>query len=89
MLGAAAATGTPRYSSIRCFAKVAACAELPRAQVTTTEGGQITQPRGQLRDRPGEPLGLIAHRVGRLAQLAPPCPSRKVLFVRDCNATAA
>src|SRR4051794_31095089 len=39
MFGAEAATGTPRYSSIRCLAKVAACAELPRAQVTTTEGG--------------------------------------------------
>ncbi len=28
------------------------------------------QPRDQLRDRPGKPLGLTAHRVGRLTQLA-------------------
>src|SRR6516165_7216510 len=39
MLGAAAATGSPRWSSKRCFAKVPACAELPRAHVTTTRGG--------------------------------------------------
>ena len=29
-------TGMPRWRSIRCLPKVAACAELPRAQVTTT-----------------------------------------------------
>ena len=40
MFGAAAATGIPRWRSIRCLAKVAACAELPLAQVTTTSGGR-------------------------------------------------
>ena len=39
MLGAAAATGIPKCRSIRCFAKLAAYAELPRAHVTTTRGG--------------------------------------------------
>src|SRR5215470_8324852 len=39
ILGAAAATGSPRWSSRRCLAKVPACAELPRAHVTTTRGG--------------------------------------------------
>src|SRR4051794_31935854 len=38
MLGAAAATGSPKYRSIRCLPKVAAYAELPRPQVTTTRG---------------------------------------------------
>src|SRR5262245_47943852 len=38
MLGAAAATGIPRCRSKRCLAKVAAWAELPRAQVTTRLG---------------------------------------------------
>ena len=38
MLGAAAATGMPRVRSMRCLPKVAACAELPLAQVTTTCG---------------------------------------------------
>src|SRR5437868_3980090 len=40
MFGAIAATGMPRCNSIRCFAKVAACAELPRAQVTANCGGR-------------------------------------------------
>src|SRR5439155_15632992 len=40
MFGAIAATGVPRCTSIRCFANVAACAELPRAQVTTSWGGR-------------------------------------------------
>src|SRR5262245_2158770 len=39
MLGAAAATERPRWRSIRCLPNVAACAELPRAQVTTNCGG--------------------------------------------------
>src|SRR5258706_11159884 len=39
MLGAAAATGMPRWRSIACLAKAAAWAELPRATVTTTCGG--------------------------------------------------
>src|SRR5436305_4171427 len=39
MFGAIAATGMPRCTSMTCFAKVAACAELPRAQVTTSRGG--------------------------------------------------
>jgi hypothetical protein len=38
MLGAAAATGSPKYRPIRCLPKVAAYAELPRPQVTTTRG---------------------------------------------------
>ena len=41
MLGAASATGIPRCRSIRYFPKVAALAELPRAQVTTTRGGEF------------------------------------------------
>jgi N-acetylmuramic acid 6-phosphate etherase len=41
MLGAASATGIPRCRSIRHFPKVAALAELPRAQVTTTRGGEF------------------------------------------------
>src|SRR6059058_1122990 len=40
MFGAIAATGMPRCNSIWCFAKVAACAELPRAQVTANCGGR-------------------------------------------------
>jgi len=39
MLGAAGATGMPKWRSIRNLAKVAAWPELPRAQVTTTCGG--------------------------------------------------
>ncbi len=38
IFGAAAATGTPRWRSIRCLANVAACADEPLAQVTTTSG---------------------------------------------------
>src|SRR5262249_12751896 len=38
MFGAAAATARPRWRSIRCLPKVAAWAELPRAQVTTKRG---------------------------------------------------
>src|SRR3990172_3790871 len=41
MLGAASATGIPRCRSIKYFPKVAALAELPRAQVTTTRGGEF------------------------------------------------
>src|SRR5579875_3082593 len=40
MPGAAAATGMPRYRSKRCLAKLAACAELPRAQVMASSGGR-------------------------------------------------
>src|SRR5437763_5763672 len=40
MFGAIAATGMPRCNSIRCFAMIAACAELPRAQVTANCGGR-------------------------------------------------
>src|SRR5436853_275838 len=40
MFGAIAATGMPSCNSIWCFAKVAACAELPRAQVTANCGGR-------------------------------------------------
>src|SRR4051812_13899158 len=70
MFGAEAATGTPRYSSIRCLAKVAACAELPRAQVTTTRGRPAVQASDKLRDRQSQPIGLAAHRIRRLAQLS-------------------
>src|SRR6185437_12785456 len=41
MLGAASPTGIPRCRSIRYFPKVAALAELPRAHVTTTLGGEF------------------------------------------------
>src|SRR6478736_7382716 len=41
ILGAASATGIPRCRSIRYFPKVAALAELPRAHVTTTRGGEF------------------------------------------------
>src|ERR1700744_1849709 len=43
IFGAAAATGMPRYRSIECLAKVAACAELPRAQVTANPGDRRTR----------------------------------------------
>src|SRR6185295_6212527 len=39
MLGAASATARPRLRSMLCLAKTAACAELPRAHVTTNCGG--------------------------------------------------
>src|SRR5215469_11865370 len=52
MTGAAGATGNLRRRSIRCLAKAAACAELPRAQVTTSAGGlRASRPASSLSGR--------------------------------------
>ncbi len=69
MLGAASATGMPRWRSNRCLAKVAACAELPRAQVTTSCGGRRSRRATKLGDGPREACRLAADGGRRLPDL--------------------
>ena len=78
MFGAAAATGIPRWRSIKCLAKVAACAELPLAAGDDDIRRPTGKPSGEFGERRGEAIRLPAHGRRRLAQFrghagAEPC----------------
>ena len=76
MLGAASATGAPMVRSIRCLPYVAACAELPRAHVTTTCGGR------RLRQATSSLRGCASASVCR-ATASGACATS--LAMRDCK----
>src|ERR1700704_6124408 len=81
MLGAASATGIPRCRSIRYFPKVAALAELPRAQVTTTRGGEFLSKAASL----GGGRGSVSdwRRTASGASRNSVAISRPLLFLRE------